>query len=65
MMKLSFIIIGCIIVSVLLESIIYYFATDENEDETSLQSLYNTLLIMTITSTIPFVLGCAVGLYAI
>lgn len=64
-MMLFIIIIGCITISLILEAIIYYFATDDTEDEYSYRSLYNTVLIMIVTTTIPFTLGCMVGLYAI
>ena len=68
-MKLTLIIIGCIILSVVLKAVIYFIAADDHEyDEEegpSLQSIMNTILVMVVTSIIPFVLGCAVGLYAI
>lgn len=68
-MKLTLIIIGCILLSVILKAVVYFFAAEDHEydenEEPTFKTIYNTILVMVVTSIIPFVLGCAVGLYAI
>lgn len=61
-MELFLIVVGCLILSVVAKGIIYFLTADDFDEERPWGSVFNMVMVMLVTSMIPFVLGCYVGM---
>jgi hypothetical protein len=62
---LFFIVVGSLFISMLLKFFIYFFFADDFDPDHPYASAVNMVMVMVVTTIIPFAFGCAVGLYAI
>ncbi len=58
-------VLGGIIISMVLKFFIYYYFAEDFDPDHPYSSASNMIMIMVVTTIIPFAFGCAVGLYAI
>lgn len=61
-MYLFFIIASAITLSVVIKFLIYFFFVEDFDEEHPYSSAINAVMIMIVTSMIPFALGCYVGI---
>lgn len=59
----ALVILGAILLSVILKFVIYFFLAEDFDPESPYTSATNMVLIMLVTTIIPFALGYAVCLY--
>ena len=64
-MMLFLVVVGSLFISMVLKFFIYFYFADDFDQEHPYASAANMVMIMVITTIIPFAFGCAVGLYAI
>jgi hypothetical protein len=62
---LFLVVVGSLFISMVLKFFIYYFFADDFDPVHPYSSAANMVMIMVVTTIIPFAFGCAVGLYAI
>lgn len=64
-MKLMAIVIGSIFLSMFLKTVVCFLFVQDYDEDQAYELAVNTIIIMVVNTLIPFVLGCAVGLYAL
>ena len=64
-MMLFLVVLGSLLISMVLKFLIYFYFAEDFDPDHPYASASNMVMIMVVTTIIPFAFGCAVGLYAI